>query len=43
MLKYLWLNPEDYADEQLLFYPTTLALAAVGSTLRINFSNDVLV
>jgi transposase len=43
MLKYLWLKPEDYADEQLLFYQTTLALAAVGTTLRINFSNAVLV
>jgi transposase len=39
MVKYLWLKPEDYTEEQLLFYRTTLALAAVGTTLRINFSN----
>jgi transposase len=38
MLKYLWLKPEDYAEEQLLFYKTTLALAAVGTSVNINFS-----
>jgi hypothetical protein len=43
MLKYLWLKPEDYADEQLLFYKTTLALAAVGKSLTINFSDFSLV
>jgi transposase len=42
MLKYLWLKPEDYAEEQLLFYKTTLALAALGTSLRINFSDAVL-
>ncbi len=42
MLKYLWLKPEDYAEEQLLFYKTTQALAAVGTSLRINFSDPVL-
>ncbi|MGL4608827.1 MAG: IS630 family transposase [Trueperaceae bacterium] len=43
MLKYYWLNPEDYAEEQLLFYKVTLALAAVGSALNINFSDVALV
>jgi transposase len=43
MVKYLWLNPEDYAEEQLLFYKTTLALAAVGISLKIKFSDFVLV
>ena len=43
MLKYLWLKPSDYADEQTLFYQVTLALAAVGSSLSINFSNFALV
>lgn len=43
MLKYYWLKPEDYAEEQLLFYKTTQALAAVGSSLNINFSNLALV
>ena len=42
MLKYLWLKPEDYAEEQLLFYKTTLALAAVGISLKINFSDFAL-
>ena len=43
MLKYYWLKPEDYAEEQLLFYKTTQALAAVGNTLNINFSDLALV
>lgn len=43
MLKYYWLRPEDYAEEQLLFYKVTLALAAVGNTLSINFSDVALV
>jgi transposase len=37
-LKYFWLTPKDYADDQLLFYQVTLALAAVGTSLKINFS-----
>jgi transposase len=43
MLKHYWLKPEDYADEQRLFYKTTLAFAAVGSALNINFSDLALV
>lgn len=43
MLKYLWLKPEDYTDEQGLFYQVTLALAALGSSLTINFSDFSLV
>ena len=43
MLKYYWLRPEDYAEEQLLFYKVTLALAAVGSSLNIHFSDLALV
>jgi transposase len=43
MLKYYWLKPEDYAEEQLLFYKTTQALAAVGTSLNINFSEVALV
>lgn len=43
MLKYYWLEPEDYAEEQLLFYRTTQALAAVGNTLNIHFSDSALV
>ena len=43
MLKYYWLKPEDYVEEQLLFYKITLALAAVGNTLNINFSDLALV
>ncbi len=37
-LKYEWLQPDDYASEQLLFYATTQALATVGRSLFINFS-----
>jgi transposase len=43
MLKYLWLKPQDYADEQNLFYQVTLALAAVGTSLSIAFSDFALV
>jgi transposase len=43
MMKYLWLKPQDYADEQHLFYQVTLALAAVGSGLKIKFSEFILV
>jgi transposase len=38
-LKYEWLRPEDYASEQHLFYATTQALAALGHSLTINFSD----
>jgi transposase len=37
-LKYEWLQPDDYASEQHLFYATSQALAAVGHDLTINFS-----
>ncbi len=47
-LKYEWLQPADYASAQTLFYQTgralaaqalaAQALAAVGTLLRINFS-----
>lgn len=43
MLKYLWLKPQNYADEQHLFYQVTLALAAVGTSLKINFADFALV
>lgn len=41
-LKYEWLQPKDYAGEQTLFYQTRQALAAVGTTLKINFSHFAL-
>jgi transposase len=41
-LKYEWLQPEDYASEQHLFYATTQALAAVGRSIHINFSDYTL-
>ncbi len=41
-LKYEWLQPGDYADEQTLFYRTRQALAAVGNLLTINFSQFAL-
>jgi transposase len=41
-LKYEWLQPSDYADAQTLFYQTRQALAAVGSLLKINFSEFAL-
>ena len=37
-LKYEWLRPEDYSDEETLRYAVWQALAAVGQTLRIEFS-----
>lgn len=37
-LKSRWLKPEDYACLGGLFYQVTLALAAVGTLLRVNFS-----
>ena len=41
-LKYEWLQPSDYAQAQTLFYQTCQALAAVGSLLKINFSQFAL-
>ena len=41
-LKYRWLQPSDFYCEQELFYQTTLALGAVGHSLRINFLPFVL-
>jgi transposase len=41
-LKYEWLQPGHYADAQTLFYQTRQALAAVGSLLKINFSEFAL-
>jgi hypothetical protein len=41
-LKYEWLQPSDYAHAQRLFYQTRQALAAVGSLLKINFSQFAL-
>ena len=38
-LKGRWLRPSDYISAECLFYATELALAAVGKTLRINFSS----
>ena len=37
-LKYEWLRPEDYADKETLRYAVWQALAAVGQSLRIEFS-----
>lgn len=37
-LKYEWLRPEDYADEDTLRLAVWAALKAVGSALKINFS-----
>lgn len=37
-LKYEWLSPKDYETNEGLFYTVRQALAAVGTTLRINFS-----
>lgn len=36
-LKYEWLRPEDYADEETLHYSVWQALSAVGQSLKINF------
>lgn len=38
-LKYEWLRPEDYADEETLRLAVWLALAAVGTSLSIRFSS----
>jgi transposase len=37
-LKYEWLQPTDYATTDCLFYQVRQALAAVGTSLRIRFS-----
>jgi hypothetical protein len=37
-LKYWWLQPEMYVSKQLLFYSVSLALAAFGTLLTIEFS-----
>lgn len=38
-LKARWLKPEDYLSAESLFYAVTLALAAIGKSLLINFSD----
>lgn len=38
-LKYEWLRPEDYRTVDDLYYAVNLALAAVGKTLKIQFSD----
>ncbi len=42
-LKYEWLTPLDYVCKENLFYTVRQALAAVGTSLRINFSKFRLV
>ncbi|MCA1628504.1 MAG: transposase, partial [Acidobacteria bacterium] len=42
-LKYEWLSPLDYVSKENLFYTVRQALAAVGTSLRINFSKFSLV
>jgi hypothetical protein len=37
-LKYEWLKAEDYADRETLCYQVRQALAAVGTSLKIQFS-----
>lgn len=37
-LKYAWLQPQDYADKETLFYQVWQALSAVGRSLMIGFS-----
>lgn len=37
-LKYEWLQPDDYAQNQTLFYRVRQALDAVGTRLKISFS-----
>lgn len=37
-LKYEWLRPDDYTEADKLFYSISKALAAVGTSLTINFS-----
>ena len=41
-LKYEWLAPADYETDERLFYTVRQALAAVGTILRINFSQSPL-
>lgn len=41
-LKCRWLRADDYGCEQGLFYQVTLALGAVGDSLRINFEPFIL-
>lgn len=41
-LKYEWLQPQDYASADSLFYQVRQALAAVGSLLTIQFSDFAL-
>lgn len=36
-LKYQWLQPRDYLENDALFYRVRQALAAVGSSLKIHF------
>lgn len=36
-LKYQWLRPQDYLENDALFYRVRQALAAVGSLLKIHF------
>jgi transposase len=38
-LKYQWLRPQDYLENQTLFYQVRQALAAVGTLLNIRFKN----
>jgi hypothetical protein len=38
-LKYEWLSPSDYVDKQQLHYSARQILGAVGSILKINFSD----
>ena len=38
-LKYEWLSPSDYVDKQQLHYSVRQILGAVGSILKINFSD----
>jgi transposase len=40
-LKYFWLRPQDYLDFASLCYAVTLALAAVGTRLIINFASSL--
>ena len=37
-IKYEWLSPADYVDKQQLHYAVRQILGAIGSILRINFS-----
>ena len=37
-LKYEWLTPKDYETRETLCYAVRLALKAIGTSLRINFS-----